>query len=418
MKFFVPLRPLLLGWLLALAVWVAVAFVVAFAVVANTPLTWIEAMQAPVRDWLPWTLAAPLLFRFVNRHPLERERWIGRLAAHAVVLASITLLAWGWSKFLDIRPGPGLDRFGGPMEKRFPRFGPRFDGDDPGPKDIWGDEGGSWHDLPPPKPLDEKFSARTSRGPGGPGGPGALNKSGGDGPGDSASLERVLGRVLSAYLVLASAAHAAFFYRRAKEREASLANARLEALRMQLQPHFLFNTLNTISGLVHTEPDRADAVITALGDLLRLTLETSEKRELPLREEMRLVEAYVAIMQARFEERVKCVVDIAADAREAMVPAFILQPLIENAVRHGLEPLVEGGTVKIVARREADRLRIEVADDGVGLRAGAQAREGIGLANTRARLRALHGERASMELRAAAERGCAVVLELPFQITS
>ena len=414
MKFFVPLRPLLLGWLLALAVWVAVAFVVAFAVVANTPLTWIEAMQAPVRDWLPWTLAAPLLFRFVNRHPFERESWIGRLAAHVVVLACVTLLAWSWARFLDIRP-PGFDRFGGPMEKRFPRFGLRFEDGGPGPKDFWGDEGGPWNDTPPPKPPDEKFFSKTSRGPGGPGGP---NKGGDGGPGNPASLQRVLGRVLSAYLVLVSAAHAAFFYRRAKEREASLANARLEALRTQLQPHFLFNTLNTISGLVHAEPDRADAVITALGDLLRLTLETSEARELPLREEMRLVDAYVAIMQARFEERVKSVVDIAPEAREALVPAFILQPLVENSVRHGLEPLPEGGTVKIVARREGDRLRIEVSDDGVGLRAGEAAREGIGLANTRARLRALHGERASMELCAGEARGCAVVLELPFRTAS
>ena len=380
MTFFTPLRPLLLGWLLALAVWVALAFVVSFAVVANTPLTWVEVMQAPVRDWLPWTLAAPLLFRFVDRRPLERERWPGRIAAQVVALALITSLAWGWAKFLDIRYGPGFDRFGGSMEKRFSRL--ESPPDDRGPR------------------------------PGGPAGSGKF-----DGPGDPGSFPRILGRVLSTYLVLASAAHAIFFYRRAKEREASLATARLEALRTQLQPHFLFNTLNTISGLVHTEPDRADAVITALGDLLRLTLETSEKRELPLREEMRLVEAYVAIMQARFEERVRSVVDIAPAAREALGPAFILQPLVENAVRHGLEPLSEGGTVKIAARREDDRLRIEVSDDGAGLRGGGPAREGIGLANTRARLRALHGDRATMELRAGG-RGCVVVLELPFRTSA
>ena len=415
MKLFVPLRPLLLGWLLALAVWVALAFVVAFAVVANTPLTWIEAMQAPVRDWLPWTLAAPLLFRFVNRHPFERESWIGRLAAHVVVLACVTLLAGSWARFLDIRPGPGFDRFGGPMEKRFPRFGPRHDGGGgPGPRDFWDDDGGPWHDSPPPKPPGEEFFPKSPRSSANASDFGGPSKSAG-GPGDPGNLQNVLGRVLSAYLVLASAAHATLFYRRAKEREASLANARLEALRTQLQPHFLFNTLNTISGLVHAEPDRADAVITALGDLLRLTLETSEARELPLREEMRLVEAYVAIMQARFEERVKSVMDIAPEAREALVPAFILQPLVENAVHHGLEPLPEGGTVKIVARREGDRLRIEVSDDGAGLHEGEPASEGIGLANTRARLRALHGERASMELRAGDTRGCSVVLELPFQ---
>jgi LytS/YehU family sensor histidine kinase len=297
------------------------------------------------------------------------------------------------------------------MEKRFPRFGPRHDDGawEPGPGGFWDEDGGSDRRAPPPKPPGEKFFPKHSHGPGGPG---DFWKMGG--PGDPGSFQRVLGRVLSAYLVLASAAHAAFFYRRAKEREASLATARLEALRTQLEPHFLFNTLNTISGLVHAEPDRADAVITALGDLLRLTLETSEARELPLREEMRLVDAYVAIMQARFEERVKSVVEISPEARDALVPAFILQPLVENAVRHGLEPLPAGGTVRISARREGERLRIEVADDGAGLREDAPSREGIALANTRARLRALHGERASMELRAG-ERGCIVSLKLPFR---
>lgn len=404
MKFFTPLRPLLLGWLLALGVWIALAFVVSFAIAANTPLTWIEALQAPVRDWLPWTVAAPVLFRFVNRHPFERERWAGPLAMHALALALATLLAWGWARYLDVRPGPGFERFGGPMEKRFPRFGPRFN--HPGPFDgdgIENDEEGPRRGGPPPLPAGED---RFRKGPRGPR-EAAI-------PGGPRDIVNIFIRVFSAYLVFASAAHAALYYRRAKEREASLANARLEALRMQLQPHFLFNTLNTISGLVHTEPDRADAVITALGELLRLTLETSGERELPLREEMRLVESYVAIMQARFEERVKCVVEIAPEARDAFVPAFILQPLVENAVRHGLEPLPAGGTVTVRARREGDRLRIEVADDGAGLRADAPAREGVGLGNTRARLRALHGDRASMELRAA-ERGCVVALDLPFR---
>lgn len=408
MKFFLPLRPLLLGWLLALLVWSALAFVVAFAVAANTPLTWVEALQAPVRDWLPWTLAAPLLFRFVNRHPFERERWGRSLLAQVAVLALIAALVWGWSRFLDIRP-PGFDRFGGPMEKRFARFGPHFrDGGPPEGPGLWAEEEeGRGRPAPGMRPR-----------PGGGGPPGEGGNAvelGRSEPWRPGTLPFVMGRVLSAYLLLVSAAHAALFYRRAKEREASLANARLEALRMQLQPHFLFNTLNTISGLVHTEPDRADAVITALGDLLRLTLETSGERELPLSQEMRLVDAYVAIMQARFEERVKCVVDVSADTRDALVPAFILQPLIENAVKHGLEPLPGGGTVRIVARREGERLRLEVADDGAGLAAGGLKREGVGLANTRERLRTLHGGRASMEIRSAGERGCLIRLDLPFR---
>ena len=397
MKFFIPLRPLLLGWLLALLVWVAVAFVVAFGLVANTPFSWIEAMQAPVREWLPWTLVAPPLFRLVARCPLERERRVRPLFVHAMAIVLVAGLAWGWARFLDIRPAPGFERFGGPVWERFPSFEPR-----PGTG-----PGGGAAGAPAPKPgFDARRGATVS-------GPGLDHAPAGLGQDESNAFGRVLWRVLSTYLLLASVAHAALFYRRAKEREASLAHARLAALRMQLQPHFLFNTLNTISGLVHTEPERADAVLTALGELLRLTLETSGERELPLHRELRFVEAYLAIMHARFEDRIRFTVTIGPGAGEALVPAFILQPLIENAVRHGLEPRPGGGSVAIEARREDGRLLVEVRDDGVGLAGGGPAQEGVGLGNTRARLRGLHGERATLELKSGGT-GCTVLLALPF----
>ncbi len=400
-----PLRPLLFGWLLALLGWAALAFVVAYGLVANTPLTWIEALQAPVRDWLPWTIAGPLLFRFVHRHPFEREKWLVRLAAHGAVFALFALLSQAWFSYLDIRPAPAFERFGGPMEKRFPRRTALNEEPGPGPR----------------RPPD--FAPEDGpRGPGPHAAPPAdapaLVRGQNEGPrGGPDSGLRPLGRVLSGYLLLATAAHAVAYYRRAKERETSLANARLESLRLQLQPHFLFNTLNTISGLVHTEPDRADTVVTALSDLLRLTLETSGERELPLREELRLVEAYLAIMQARFEDRVRARIEIAPDVRDALLPAFLLQPLVENAVHHGLEPLPAGGTVTVRAQRDGDRLKIEVCDDGAGLDPAASRREGVGLGNTRARLRALHGERASLDLRPAPDgaRGCIVAVTLPYR---
>lgn len=370
-KFFVPLRPLLLGWLLALLVWVAVAFVVAFSLVANTPFSWIEAMQAPVREWLPWTLVGPPLFRLVARCPLERGR-LRPLLVHAIAIVLVAGLAWGWARFLDIRPAPGFERFGGPVSERFPRFEPETHRDSRSGFDPHGT---------------------------GQGGPTAFGL--------------VLWRVFSTYVLLASVAHAALFYRRAKEREASLAHARLAALRMQLQPHFLFNTLNTISGLVHTEPERADAVLTALGELLRLTLETSGERELPLHRELRMVGAYLDIMHARFEDRIRFTLAIEPGAREALVPAFILQPLIENAVRHGLEPRPGGGSVTIGAWREGERLVVEVRDDGVGLAEGGPVHEGVGLGNTRARLNELYGGRSKLELKSGGT-GCIVVLVLPF----
>lgn len=418
MNFFRPARPLLLGWLVALVGWVALAFVVAYGLVASTPFTWIEAMQTPVREWLPWTLAAPLLFRLVDRLPIERERWWRPLLGHASALLCVAALAWAWARFLDIRPAPGIERFGGSMEQRFPRFEPQDDYfwmDDFSPDSGGPGRDGDRSGFGPPPPAGAASGGTapragetgSGRGPGGPGGP----LDGGGGPGAPTTFPRTLGRVLSTYAVLASVAHALLFYRRAKEREAGLARARLEALRMQLQPHFLFNTLNT-------KPDRADAVLTALGELLRLTLETSEVSELPLRDEMRFVEAYLAIMQARFEERVRGSLSIEPETGEALVPAFILQPLIENAVRHGLEPLPGGGSVEVRARREGDVLVIEVRDDGVGLGEGGPKREGLGLGNTRARLRELHGEHASLELRAGGERGCTVLLRLPFRTSA
>lgn len=218
------------------------------------------------------------------------------------------------------------------------------------------------------------------------------------------------------YLMIMSAAHAALFYRRSQERAASLARARLEALRMQLQPHFLFNTLNTIAGLVHDEPDKADAVLTSLSELLRQTLEGSSELEVPLARELEFVERYLAILHTRFEDRLRFVFDIAEETRAALVPSFLLQPLVENAVRHGLEPKAGGGTVTIRARREGEALQLAVTDDGIGAPDLSAIRENIGLGNTRARLRELYGAKGTLALHN--DHGLTVTVTLPFHHTA
>ena len=154
-------------------------------------------------------------------------------------------------------------------------------------------------------------------------------------------------------------------------------------------------------------------MIGALSDLLRLTLETSGEQELPLRREMDVVERYVAIEQVRFGDRIRVETEIPADTAAALVPNFLLQPLVENAIRHGLQPQSSDGLLKITARRDGEHLRIEVADNGVGLREGNPARQGIGLANTRARLKELYGDRAGLEL--ASDGGVQVIVRLPFR---
>lgn len=216
---------------------------------------------------------------------------------------------------------------------------------------------------------------------------------------------------LPLYLMIMSAAHAALFYRRDREREASLAKARLHVLTMQLQPHFLFNTLNMIAELVHEDPPKADAMITSLSEMLRLTLDANAAELVPLQQEAQFIERYFAIMQMRFGERLQYLCEIAPEARAALVPPFLLQPLVENAIRHGLDPTPAGGTVTIRAAIAGERLVISVRDTGVGLSEGAPPSEGIGLRNTRERLRQLFGPAASVTLKNG--RGLEVEVALP-----
>lgn len=224
------------------------------------------------------------------------------------------------------------------------------------------------------------------------------------------------------YLVVAAAAHALAFYRRAQERErhaiklaAGLNRAKLDALRLQLQPHFLFNTLNAIATLVHRDAQAADELINDLSELLRLSLQTGE-HEVPLSRELELLGCYTAIEQARLGDRLRVVRDIDPAAEAAFVPTFVLQPVVENAIRHGIEPRVAPGTVTIRARRVGEMLHLTVADDGVGLSNDDKkaARQGIGIANTEARLRALHGNAATLQLIAPSNGGVEVQLTLPF----
>ncbi len=182
---------------------------------------------------------------------------------------------------------------------------------------------------------------------------------------------------------------------------------------MQLQPHFLFNTLNTIAGLIHEEPDKADALLTALSELLRMSLETSGAQELPLRREMEFVERYLMLMHARFEERVRFEIDVEPGTRGALVPPMLLQPLVENAIEHGLQPKPGGGVIRVRAWQENQTLHLTVSDDGAGLAKAELLREGIGLGNTRARLRELYGTGATLALHERA--GTTAEITLPFR---
>lgn len=204
---------------------------------------------------------------------------------------------------------------------------------------------------------------------------------------------------------------------RASQLEARLAQSRLQVLKMQLHPHFLFNTLNAISELLHRDPDAAERMITDLSDLLRMSLENLEVQEIPLKQELEFLNKYLEIEQMRFQDRLKVEMDIAPDTLDASVPNMILQPLVENAIKHGLSPKAGGGRIDIEASRSNGHLVLSVTDDGVGVPEEdlESIRDGVGLSNTRRRLRHLYGEEHRFKLSVPRTEGLRVDLEIPYK---
>lgn len=214
-----------------------------------------------------------------------------------------------------------------------------------------------------------------------------------------------------------AAFHGLRIYRMYKRREVEA--ARLEtrfaeaqnlALRMQLQPHFLFNTLNSISALVHSNPDGADEMISRLGDFLRTTLEAPHEQWVTLRRELAFIQDYLALEEIRFQDRLRVRMEIPAALLNCRVPSFMLQPLVENALKHGLADRPQGGTLQLRAHMDSGDLVVEIQDDGEGYVAG---REGVGLANVRSRLGLLYKGSGHLDLIGGAGRGTLVVLRLP-----
>jgi sensor histidine kinase YesM len=214
------------------------------------------------------------------------------------------------------------------------------------------------------------------------------------------------------------------YYQRYRERELQaaelgreLVEARLDALRLQLNPHFLFNTLHAISALIHEDPEAADRMVARLSDLLRLSLDQSKPQEVPLSEEIAFLDRYLEIELTRFGDRLKIEKQIAAEAQDALVPFLLLQPLVENAIRHGIEPREETGHVAISAQRNNGVLELRISDDGAGLSgaAAAGAREGIGLSNTRSRLQHLYGTEFKFELAELAHGGLEARISIPYR---
>jgi len=211
------------------------------------------------------------------------------------------------------------------------------------------------------------------------------------------------------------------FWRQRLQRQAlkaAAAEAQLRLLHAQIEPHFLFNTLANIESLLDADPARARAMLEAFSDHLRAGLTQLREPEITLAAELDMVVNYLRLLQIRMDGRLRFSVEVETDVRAALMPPLLLQPLVENAVRHGLEPKIDGGCVRVHARVEAGRLRICVDDDGLGLdapRAGPRAGSGMALANIRARLQHRYGERARLTL-TGGDSGASAMIELPYQV--
>ncbi len=207
--------------------------------------------------------------------------------------------------------------------------------------------------------------------------------------------------------------------KRAVQLEAQLVQAQLQALKMQLHPHFLFNTLNSISALLHHDPGLADRMIARLGDFLRLTLDNSGAQEVTLQKELEFLKCYLEIERVRFQDRLTVSYDVAPETLDAMVPNLAWQPIVENAIRHAIAPRAGRGHIEMRAHRTGETLQLQVKDDGPGLpshqNSNGSSSKGVGLANTRERLRQLYGNNHRLELANGSDRGLVVTLEIPFK---
>ncbi|MBO0797711.1 MAG: histidine kinase [Blastocatellia bacterium] len=328
------------------------------------PMRWGMLLLEQLTVWYPVALLAPACLWLAARFPIERERWLPTLAIHLGINLAfhvcLTLISLPLSRLIW----------------REPIFSERF-------------LQNLHHRLIGQLPADVIF-----------------------------------------YWTIVGAGYAFEYYRRYREQqlqaahlelrttqlETQLVQAQLQALKMQLHPHFLFNTLHAISALMDDDVKGARRMIARLSELLRLTLESAGRQEVSLRQELDALERYLEIEQIRFQDRLTVKLAVAPETLDASVPNLILQPLVENAVRHGIAPRSTAGRIEIRAERHDVMIELQVIDDGPGLLAGEeQFKEGIGLANTRARLRQLYGDEHRIEIRDAEAGGLIVSLSIPFR---
>ncbi len=379
----------------ALGLWGALVLLFAAPLALRGPVPWREAVSFGGSFWALWLVFLPAVAWLAFRFPIERRRLLRNVGLH--LLACLLIVGASRVTF----------RF-------FPRFtlsrqSSETPGRSPGSTTAKAESQPQRRRPLAPGPPRSPDSKTYQVGP-----PGAF--------GVFLGLRAALADLVYWSLVGVCQAITNFRSsqereRRAAELEARLASAKLQALRTQLNPHFLFNTLNSIAALVYVDPRAADEMLGDLSELLRRSLDSMEEQEVPLAQELEFIGAYVSIEQKRFGERLRVEQSIPDELRKALVPALMLQPLVENAIRHGIEPRRGSGLISIEAKQEDKHLHLIVRDDGRGLPGAdlnSSGRRGIGLANTKARLQGLYGLDQSFSFGRAEPHGCRVDIHLPF----
>jgi two-component system, LytTR family, sensor kinase len=327
------------------------------------PVSWGQALYWGLGDWYEWAILSPIIFWLGHRFTFERRRWRRSFAIHfsaAVIVSVAHLLLCGLTEQLQ-----------------------------------------AWFE--------------------------------GNHVSFAASFQRLfINRFhfnMAVYGLILCAINAWAYYRQYREREAQaaelagrLAQAQLQALRSQLNPHFLFNTLHAVSSLMLKDVYAANRMLTRLGELLRLSLDTTDQQEVPLRQELEFLRRYIEIEEIRFGDRLAVQMSIEPGTLDAVVPNLLLQPLVENAIRYAVEPNLGPGQVQLSSVRSNGQLILQVSDNGIGPGSGEPhesdspvvPREGIGLSNTRQRLQQLYGEKQSLALKRRVSGGLLVSISIPF----
>ena len=319
---------------------------------------WVRLFVTLVVSWLPWALATPVVIGLGRRYPLFHQSSPKAVSAHLGAVAAIGLIFAAWGALLEILLNP-------------------------------------WAQSEPPGPFTELWLSKFSYG-------------------------LLTSMIVYAFIVAMTAVMEARERIARQQTETArldekLSKAQLNALRQQMEPHFMFNTLNAISGLVRdNRNDEAVTMIVGLSEFLRRAAEDSPRPLVALAEEVEYLRRYLDIQKIRFAERLQVSVDVPAELLELAVPSLILQPLVENAIKHGIARRAEGGVIRVAGSRSNDRLSLTVSNSGPRLPAGWVAKQaGIGLSNLRARLEILYGTRFELNLRSQEAGGVEVLVSLP-----